>query len=155
VIATPIRTATNDAAFTPKTSAALVAASSRPPSAGPTARARFWLTEPSAIASWRCSDGTSSGWSVCQVGALAALPHPNTNSSTRISVGVSAPRAASTASPAAAASITTCVTMISQRRSTRSPSAPAGIASNSTGRLPAAEIAVTSTAELVSDVITH
>ncbi len=60
---TPI-TARNDAALTKNTSAALVAASSRPPIAGPIARARFWLTDPSAIACGRSDAGTSSGWSV-------------------------------------------------------------------------------------------
>ena len=45
--------------------------------------------------------------------------------------------------------------MIRRRRSIRSPSAPAGIPSSNTGRLPAAEIAPIRTAELVSDSINH
>lgn len=139
----------------PKTSAALVTARRTPPIAGPTARARFWLTDPSAIACWRSSCGTGSGCSVCQVGALAALPQPITKSSARMTAGVRPESAASTASPVAAISITTCVATISLRRSTRSPSAPAGIAKSRTGRLPTAPIALTSRAELVSETITH
>lgn len=47
------------AALTRKTRLGSVRATSRPPIAGPTARARFWLTAPSAIASVR--SGASSG----------------------------------------------------------------------------------------------
>jgi hypothetical protein len=152
---TAASTATNENALTPNTSAALVAASSSPPIAGPTARARFWLTDPSAIACGRSDAGTSSGWSVCQVGAPAAPPTPITNSSAISSQGVNAPIADSSASPAAASSITSCATRIRRLRSTRSPSAPDGTASNRTGMLPAAEIALSNSAELVSVVITH
>jgi hypothetical protein len=155
VAATAITTATKEIALMPKTSAALVTARRTPPIAGPTARARFWLTDPSAIACWRSSCGTSSGCSVCQVGALAALPQPITKSSARMTAGVRPESAASTASPVAAISITTCVATISLRRSTRSPSAPAGIAKSRTGRLPTAPIALTSRADLVSETITH
>jgi hypothetical protein len=73
--------------------------------AGPTARARFWLTDPSAIACGRSDAGTSSGCSVCQVGAPAAPPIPITNSSAISSHGVNAPIADSSAKPAAASSI--------------------------------------------------
>ena len=56
-----------------------VAARTAPPIAGPTARARFWLTEPNEIA-WALSSGsTSSGCSVCQVGAVSAWPIPTPN----------------------------------------------------------------------------
>ena len=155
VTATAPRTARNDTALARKTIAALVAASSTPPIAGPTARARFWLTDPRAIACGRSAGGTSSGCSVCQVGALAAPPIPIANSRASSTPGVSAPADASTARATDASSITACEARISRWRSTKSPRVPAGIASSRTGILPAAEIALSSSAELVSEVITH
>lgn len=44
--------------------------------AGPAARARFWSTEAREIACCRSAGGTSSGWSVCQVGEVRAWPVP-------------------------------------------------------------------------------
>ena len=155
VTATAPRTAKNDTALAPNTTAALVAARSAPPTAGPIARAKFWLTDPNAIAWGRSAGGTNSGDRVCQVGALAAPPTPMMNKSASSTAGVIAERAASAASAAAATSITTCDTRMRRRRSTRSPSAPPGIATSKTGRLPAAEIALSSSADVVNDVITH
>ena len=68
---------------------------------------------------------------------------------------MSAPASDSTASAAAASNISSCVARINRLRSARSPSAPAGTASSSTGMLAAAEIALTSRAEVVSESITH
>ena len=68
---------------------------------------------------------------------------------------MSPPVAPSTASTAAATSIRICVARISLRRSTRSPSAPAGIARISDGMLAAAWIAPINSADLVSEIITH
>src|SRR3984885_15840451 len=64
VSATAMSTATNDSALAKNTTAALVAASNTPPIAGPTARARFWVTDPNATASEPSAGGTSSGVSV-------------------------------------------------------------------------------------------
>ena len=113
------------------------------------------MTEPSAIACARTSPGTSSGCSVCQVGALSAPPTPITNSSAISVPGVSPPSADSAASAAAATSISSWPPKITRLRSNRSPSAPAGTASSSTGMLPAAWIALSNSGELVSEIITH
>ncbi len=155
VTATAPITNRKETAFAENTTAALLAASSAPPIAGPTARARFWFTEPSAIAWGRASAGTSSGCSVCQVAAPAAPPAPITNSSASSAHGVTQPAAAKTASAADTSKHhATCVT-VSRRRSTRSPRAPAGTASSKTGMLPAAGIALSSNVDDVSEVITH
>jgi len=65
-------TATKVTALIRNTVPALLTASTMPPIAGPTARARFWFTAPSEIACCRSSAVTSSGWSVCQVGEVRA-----------------------------------------------------------------------------------
>ena len=77
------------------------------------------------------------------------------NSSASRIAGVSAPASDSTASAAAASSISSCVARINRLRSARSPSAPAGTASSSTGILAAAEMALTSRADVVNESITH
>ena len=84
-------TAAKLAALHRNSTPALVAASSAPPIAGPTARARFWFTEPSEIACVRSSSATSSGCSVCQVGAVRPGPCRRANSSARRDHGASAP----------------------------------------------------------------
>ena len=153
IATTPI-TARNDAALTKNTSAALVAASSSPPIAGPIARARFWLTDPSAIACGRSDGGTSSGWSVCAIGPVRPCPTPTPHSRISSTAGVTSPARSSAPSAAADASITACPAMISFLRLSRSPSTPPGTASSSTGRF-VPWIAPTRNAELVSVVITH
>ncbi len=62
-----------------------------PPMAGPTARARFWLTAPSEMACRRSAAGTSSGCSVCQVGEVRAWPVPTAKINARSTQGVTNP----------------------------------------------------------------
>ena len=69
-------TAMNVSALARNTVPGLVAARMMPPMAGPTARARFWFTEPSEIACGRSAGLTSSGCRVCQVGDVSASPVP-------------------------------------------------------------------------------
>ena len=153
--ATAAITTRNVAALTKNVVLGPVAATSAPPSAGPTARARFMLTEPSAIACDRSAAGTSSGCSVCHVGAVHAWPAPTANRSASSVHGVTTPACASTASNSAAASIHVCAISSNRRRSTRSPIAPAGIANSSTGSDAADWISDSSVAELVNDSISH
>jgi hypothetical protein len=80
---------------------------------------------------------------------------PITNSSARRRTGVIAPAVASTARAIAASSISDCEARITRRRSRRSPSTPDGTASSKTGMLPAAGIALSRSAELVKEIITH
>jgi len=65
-------TARKVAALMRKTVPAEVAASTMPPMAGPTARARFWFTAPREMAWVRSAGATSSGCSVCHVGEARA-----------------------------------------------------------------------------------
>jgi hypothetical protein len=130
-------TAAKVAALIKKTVPALLAARMAPPIAGPTARARFWLTEPSDIAWTRSAGATSSGCRVCQVGDVRAWPVPTANSNASSDHGVISPAIASPPSAAAAASMNVWVIRRKRRRSTRSPTAPATTANSSTGRLAA------------------
>ena len=148
-------TAKKVAALIRNTDPALVAAMSKPPIAGPTARARFMLTEPRAIACGRSAAGTSSGCSVCHVGEVHACPAPSANTSASSTSGVTSPASASTPSASAASSMNVCATSRNRLRSTRSPTAPAGTANSSTGRLAAVWISATGVAAVVSDSISH
>ena len=105
----------------------------KPASAGPTARARFMLTAPSAAAartSWR---GTMSGMSACQGGMLMAAPAPSRKVKVSSSAGGMSPVRASPVSTAPMAKVTSCVPMRSRRRSNESASTPAGSARSSIG----------------------
>jgi hypothetical protein len=82
------KTARKVAALIRNTVPPLVAASTIPPIAGPIARARFWFTTPSEIACARSPGGTSSGYSVCQVGAVRAWPVQTAKMSASSSQGV-------------------------------------------------------------------
>ncbi len=91
-------TGTKLSALTKNSAAALVAAYSAPPMAGPIARLRFWLTAPSAIACVRSSGATSSGCSVCHVGEVSVCPTPTAKISASRTHGVTSPASASPAS---------------------------------------------------------
>ena len=130
-------TARNVAALIRNTVPALVAARMSPPMAGPTARARFWFTEPSEIACGRSAGGTSSGCRVCQVGDVSAWPVPTAKISASSSHGDTSPATARKPSAAAASSISVWVMIRNLRRFTRSPIAPASTANKTTGRLAA------------------
>ncbi len=143
-------TGTKLRALTKNSTAALLAAYSAPPIAGPIALLRFMLTAPSAIAWVRSSGATSSGWSVCQVGDVSVCPAPTAKIRASSTHGVTSPATASTARRRAASSMNDCAAIRRRRRSTRSPIAPAGIASRTTGRPAAVWISATSVTEVVS-----
>ena len=127
-------TGTKLSALTRNNAPALVAAYSAPPIAGPIARLRFWFTAPSAIACVRSSGATSSGCRVCHVGEVSVWPAPTAKINASRIHGVTNPASANPASTAAASSMNDCDTISSRRRSIRSPIAPAGTASSTTGR---------------------
>jgi hypothetical protein len=120
--------------LTKNSTAALLAAYSAPPRAGPIARLRFMLTAPSEMACVRSSGATSSGWSVCQVGEVSVCPTPTAKINPSRINGVTSPANASPASSAAATNMNNCDPISNRRRSTRSPIAPAGTESRTTGR---------------------
>jgi hypothetical protein len=148
-------TTRNEAALIRKTVPELVAASTMPPIAGPTALARFWFTDPNEIACWRSSGGTSSGCSTCQVGAVRAEPVPTAKTSASSTHGVTRPARASAPRAAAASSISACETSSRCLRSKRSPAAPASTANITTGKLDAVWTSATYVAEPVSVSISH
>ncbi len=132
MMSTPI-TAAKLAALIRKTAPALLAARMTPPMAGPTARARFWFTEPSEMAWVRSAGVTSSGCRVCQVGEVSACPVPTAKISASSTQGVTRPAMASAPSAAAATSMNVWVMSRKCRRSTRSPMVPARMANSTTG----------------------
>jgi hypothetical protein len=114
-----------------------------PPSAGPTARARFWLTAPREIACGRSAGDTSSGCRVTHVGEVSAWPVPTAKIRASSSQGDNSPAMASNPSAAAASSMRAWVTSRNRRRSTRSPMAPASTANSTMGRLAAVWMSAT------------
>src|SRR6266545_7731801 len=145
----------NDAAFSQKTVAGPDAATIRPPTAGPVARARLNPALLSATAVGSSRRGTSSGTIACQAGALSAPPRPIRNVSVSRIAGVIKPSMVSTPSSTATASIQVCVRMTSQRRSTISAIAPAGKPTKNSGRFDIVVSSATGTGELVSDVMSQ
>ena len=67
---------TNDTALSTNTQPAPTAATTNPPIAGPTARARFMFSPLSAAACGSSERSTRSGWIACQAGADTAVPQP-------------------------------------------------------------------------------
>src|SRR5215213_3866676 len=132
-----------------------VAAMTKPPIAGPTARERFMLTPPRAIAWGNSLLGTRSGWIDCHVGRFTASPKPSAKVSTRSSAGVMAPIQVRTASIKATKNIQPCAAISSLRRSTMSARAPAGKAATRKGKLVAVCTSATRVGEGVSEVISH
>src|SRR4051794_30706397 len=131
------------------------AATSTPPRAGPTARPTFMLALLSTAAWGICSRGTSCGWSACQAGRRSASPIPTTSVSPSSD---QAPILSASVRPArrpAAATASSWLAMSRRRRSTMSPSAPAGSASSTTGRLIAVWTSATISAECSSVTISH
>src|SRR5215510_11543226 len=66
----------NEAAFSRKTAQAPVAVTMTPPTAGPTARAKFRPNPVKPTAAGRSARGTASGVVACQAGAFIAAPAP-------------------------------------------------------------------------------
>jgi len=133
----------NDSALNPKTHPAPAAATTTPPSAGPTARARFMFTAPSADACPSCSRSTNSGWMACHDGPIRAVPQPRRKVRASRGTGDSASAKASTVSTTDTANIANCAISSSARRSNRSASTPEGSASSTMGRLDAVCTSVT------------
>ena len=144
---TTIAMPTNDTAFSANTQPAPTAATTNPPIAGPTARARFMFSPLSAAACGRSERSTRSGWMACQAGADSAVPHPRAKVRPRTSAGDVAPRKVAAASAAAATNIAACAPSSSRLRSRTSASAPAGRASSMIGRVEAVCTSETSSGE--------
>ena len=134
---TTIMMPTNDTALSANTQPGPTAATTTPPSAGPTARARFMFNPLSAAACGSRARSTRSGWIACQEGAAIALPQPSAKVRPRITAGDVMPRKVTAASAAAAMNIAPCAPSSNRRRSTTSAQAPAGSASSTIGRLEA------------------
>src|ERR1700755_3108550 len=83
---------TNDTAFSANTQPAPTAATTNPPTAGPTARATFMFSPLSAAAWGSTGRSTRSGLTACHAGAATALPQPRANVSARIQKGDGDPR---------------------------------------------------------------
>ena len=129
------------------------AASTRPPMAGPPARARLKPTEFIITASAVCERGTSSGTSDCHDGPVSALPMPSAALEESRSHGVVQWRYVAIASINATASIQLCPTRSSTRRSKRSASTPAGTSRPNIGNVTAVASAATGSGSFVNDII--
>ena len=139
---------TNEMALSANTQPAPTHATTRPPIAGPTARATF-MFRPLSAAAWGSNErSTRSGWIACHAGAATALPQPRTNVSSRTHAGDVMPRNVPTARAVAAVNIASCAPRSRRRRSTRSAHAPAGSARSTIGRLEAVCTSDTSSGEL-------
>src|SRR5829696_715577 len=124
----------NKTALIRNTAPGPAAAIRSPPTAGPIALETLTLT-PTRVMAWGNSlRETRSGCIACQVGKSAANPIPRAK---------------------ATAVIQPWLATRSQRRSTMSPSTPAGKAATRKGRLVAVWTSVTSVGELESEVISH
>src|SRR5579862_1641030 len=136
-------------------SAEMKAPTSKPPRAGPTARAMLKPALLMATASGSCSRGTSSGTMAAQAGLFMAEPmfmrkvRPSRVQGRTPVVRVSAARMPT------AASIQDCQMISRRRRSKISAVAPAKNPRNRTGRLAAVCIKAMSSADLVRTVISQ
>src|SRR5262245_57786968 len=91
----------NEAAFRRKTAQAPVAVTITPPTAGPTARAKFRPSPVKPTAAGRSPRGAASGVVACQAGAFIAAPAPRANVRMSNNHGVVEPRTVNTPSAAA------------------------------------------------------
>ena len=130
-------------------------ATTKPPSAGPAARARLKLMPLRVMAGVSSSRGTSSGMIACHAGALSAEPMPSMKLSPSTVHSVVMWRQVRMPSAPAASSIQTWEKISSLRRSTISASAPAGSARKNIGRLEAVWISETISGDFESEVISH
>src|SRR3954468_283861 len=148
-------TPANDTAFSVKLPAAPTDVMSRPPTAGPMARARFTLAPLSSAACGTSSRGTSSGWIAENVGAASAFPAPMIAVRTSSSAGVVASAKVSIARAPAPPSMIAWLTIRSRRRSTMSPRLPNGSTSRNTGSVVAVCSRDTSNAPPPRSPISH
>ena len=143
----------NDAAFSRKDHPDPAAATTIPPSAGPTARATLNPAEFSATADACRAGETTSGVIACHAGSFITAPSPSRNVKISSTQGSTACSSVSTPSAADATTIQPWVKSRSRRRSTMSASAPAGSTTRNTGTAAAACTRPTISGEVVSWVI--
>src|ERR1043165_7254377 len=148
-------TPTKESELRKKTAHEPMAATSRPPSAGPTARAMLKATLLRETATGSSARGTSSGTMACHAGAFKAAPSPSMKVSASRTQGVVQPASVSVPSATAATSIQVCVKMSRRLRSTMSASAPPGSASRKVGEFSAVCISATMMGVGASVVISH
>jgi hypothetical protein len=149
------RTPRKDTAFIANAAAGPAAAMSSPPSAGPTARATLAFAPFSSAAWVSSSRGTSSGWTAWKQGAATACPTARSAVSASSPFGVTTSAAVSSASAAAARSISVWLRSSSRRRSTMSPRAPAGTTRRKTGNVAAVWTSATWRAEPPRSPMSH
>ena len=142
-------------ALSAKAAAGPAAARTKPPSAGPSARARLKPMPFSAIAPTRSSRGTNSGVVAAQAGKFSAVPAPIAKVSASRPQGPSASAAAKTASSTPMAAIQSCAAIRVRRRSRMSATAPPGRAKRKTGNMAAACTRLTISGEGASEVISQ
>ena len=133
----------NEKTFTRNAAPTPAAAISRPASAGPTALAMLNSMPFNADAAGKSSFPTNSGSTARQVGDSMASPAESAKVRARSSHGEIAPASVVTARITATASIHASVYRMSLRRSTMSPSAPAGSASRKNGAVDAVCVSAT------------
>jgi len=143
----------NDAAFSRNDHPDPAAATTIPPSAGPTARATLNPAEFSATADACRAGETTSGVIACHAGSFITAPSPIRNVNTSNTQGSTEWRSVKTPSAAAATTIQPWVNNKRRRRSTMSASAPAGSTTRNTGMAPAACTRLTISGEVVSCVM--
>jgi hypothetical protein len=131
------------------------AATARPPTAGPIARAMLNAALFNAIASGNSSRGTISGTIACQVGPFMAAPRLSKKVNSSSDHAPIQPVMVNTLRMMAATSIQPAQKSSSRRRSRMSAVAPAGKPSSSTGKLAAVCIRAMSNGEAVSAVISQ
>ena len=131
------------------------AATMRPPSAGPRARARLLEAALRETVSGMRSRGTSSGTMACHAGLFMAEPTLSRAVKARSVQGEMCPRKVKTASRVTEVSIQACQKMRSLRRSKMSAVAPARRPKRSTGRDAAVCMSAMSRGEAVSAVMSQ
>src|ERR1700678_3828926 len=153
-------TPANDRALRKKTDPAPVCtrwkpATIRPPSAGPTARARLLLAAFSETVSGISSRGTSSGTIACHAGLFIAEPKLSRKVNASNAHGDTWPKKVRMARIPTEHSIHACQKISSLRRSKMSAVAPASSPRSNTGRLAAVCISAINRGDAVSQVISH
>ena len=141
--------------MTANAAAAVVIEIRRPPSAGPTLRARLKAMVLSEIACGRSRGPTVLRTDACHAGALIAVPVPTPRVMTNSSAGVIAPAWVRSASTLEIASIPHCAASITRRRSKLSAIAPANTPNSMIGIVAEACTSAIRTWLRVSSVISH
>src|SRR5688572_9017963 len=153
--ATTATTPRKDAALSRKLAPGPRVAITRPPSAGPTARATLNDRLLRATACGSSRRPTSSGTVACQAGELIAVPSPMAKAQPRSDQAVIRPVRVSRPRAAAPTSIQSCETSSTRRRSRTSARAPAGRARRKSGSPRAAWTSETMAGDGSSEVISQ